>query len=87
MLKFLDIKKGYNFSKTEIVEAEVPSHQGEGCSDHQSAKERVTSYGKLQDTKQRKNITKIPVQNTKRFKALFQRILGCCNRTGPPVAQ
>jgi len=29
------------------VEAEEgePSHEGEGCSDHQSAKERVTYFG------------------------------------------
>ncbi len=35
------------------MEAEegVPSPEGGGCSDHQSAKERVTSYGKLQDIK------------------------------------
>jgi hypothetical protein len=41
------VKKDIFFSKTETVEAEegVASHEGEGCSDHESAKERVTSYG------------------------------------------
>jgi hypothetical protein len=38
------VKKDIFFSKTETVEAEVASHEGEGCSDHQSAKERVTCH-------------------------------------------
>ncbi len=52
------------------MEAEegVLSHEGEGCSDHQSAKERGTSYGKLKDIKQRKNITKKTIKNFMRYK-------------------
>ncbi len=71
------------------MEAEVASHEGEGCSDHQSAKERVTSYGKFKDIKQRNNITKIPIQSTMRFKAVFQRILGriALLERDPPASQ
>jgi hypothetical protein len=58
------LEKDIFFSKTETVEAEVTSHEGEGCSDHQSAKERGTSYGKLQDIKQRKT------HQRKKFKIL-----------------
>ncbi len=50
------------------MEAEVTSHEGEGCSDHQSAKERGTFYGKSQDIKQRKNFTKKTIQNFRRYK-------------------
>ncbi len=65
----------------------VPSHEGEGCSDHQSAKEHVTSNGKLQDVNQKQNITKIPIQYTMHFKKLSSKGFRAGARTGPPAAQ